>query len=113
MTWTEDRAAQVRARLDAATPGPWEFADYHGDMCEGDARLITHAPEDLADALDEIDRLRAELAEARAVTNEKVKRGAAAMAAHWRDMSTGGSLDRQRDLTAHVLRAVLGGGEDA
>ena len=73
-----DRLQEIRARLDAATPGPWR--DDHQSWCiwapdheadEPDARclvaevgcgpdtdLIAHAPADIAWLLDEVERLR-------------------------------------------------------
>ena len=73
-----DRLAEIRARLDAATPGPWRAADW--DDARGirvvvgefprdpytlalaerdhDARFIAHAPTDIAWLLDEVARLR-------------------------------------------------------
>lgn len=74
--WIED----VRARLGAATPGPWETqsncdyrvvteghvicesspkADFsHGmTLCIANSNLIAHAPSDLSRALEEIERL--------------------------------------------------------
>lgn len=78
-----DRLAEIRARLDAATPGPWRVieplqqtarppcrmivADLEapqqsseiGDvqMSWVDTRFITHAPADIAWLLDEVERL--------------------------------------------------------
>jgi hypothetical protein len=68
----------IRARLAAATPGPWEaehrgFEVYethtaHGDLVAeaslqiSDAELIAHAPADLAALADEVESLRRELA---------------------------------------------------
>ena len=73
-----DRLTEIRARLDAATPGPWVVtgqeiltvavdgqtgweslvADvWHRDR---DADLIAHAPADIAWLLDEVERLRAQ-----------------------------------------------------
>jgi hypothetical protein len=86
--WTPEREAAIRARLAAATPGPWvsvgvfvgtserdsqtvAYADDHRnrkgrdrDTKKADASLIANAPADLADALDEIVRLRARLDDA-------------------------------------------------
>ncbi|MGD3843570.1 hypothetical protein QT614_22475 [Xanthomonas citri pv. citri] len=84
--WTEQREREIRERLQAATPGPWDSEPDDEPECywvfvddgEGggetvascalgefsgrdDADLIAHAPQDLADALDEIARLRAAL----------------------------------------------------
>lgn len=77
-----DRITEIRARLDAATPGLWEDYDpgdgthrlYAPDdvkllgplgqghvLRAGDADLIAHAPEDLAFLLDEVERLRSRI----------------------------------------------------
>lgn len=60
---THKRLAEIKARLAAATPGPWEFDaddselysinDEHGgcityDLRSNDADFIIHAPEDIA-----------------------------------------------------------------
>lgn len=65
-----DRLQEIRARLDAATPGPWEKTSPNvvvaaGDVVAGvpltnNADLIAHAPADLAWLLDEVERLRGE-----------------------------------------------------
>jgi hypothetical protein len=71
-----DRLAEIRARLDAATPGPWDY-DHITRNVEADSRwlpdkrhvvapmvghfdgtLIAHAPADIAWLLDEVERLR-------------------------------------------------------
>lgn len=84
---TADRRADIRARLDAATPGPWEarqniHAEFtvhevrrpgtfglvaspnygRDDYGRADAELIAHAPADLAWLLDDADAARATLA---------------------------------------------------
>ena len=72
-----DRLQEIRARLDAATPGPWErwndgmriwsrarpdaqfgvdVADVYASHATAD--LIAHAPADIAWLLDEVERLR-------------------------------------------------------
>lgn len=73
-----ERLQEIRARLDAATPGPWKrdrheiltvdvddetgwetcIADAYGDPADAD--LIAHAPDDLRWLLDEVERLRSE-----------------------------------------------------
>lgn len=73
-----DRLQEIRARLDAATPGPWQYhPDPIGALCGPDGRniitpyagygdssdwpdinLIAHAPADIAWLLDEVERLR-------------------------------------------------------
>lgn len=74
------RAREIRARLDAATAGPWEAApngrvygqprpehaderDVADTILTADAELIAHAPQDLSRLLAEVRRLQAELAE--------------------------------------------------
>ena len=76
-----DRIAEIRARLDAVTPGPWELSD-HIDCCweayvfstaddeavpvcyvhnkdgRPNARFLVKAPADIAWLLDEVERLR-------------------------------------------------------
>lgn len=68
---TPDRIAEIRARLAAATPGPWRADEdeiiwsdegidiIHVVVNPENADLIAHAPDDLRWCLDEIDRLRA------------------------------------------------------
>lgn len=87
MTTTNDRLAEIRARLDAATPAPWtRFSrnssnpdeddwflghDVHGPPLAqrgqfervADAELITHAPDDLAYLLSLVDQLQGQLDE--------------------------------------------------
>ena len=73
-----DRLTEIRARLDAATPGPWVpddecvlrpassphgrfliIAECHdGGHLENDARLIASAPSDIEWLLDEVEHLR-------------------------------------------------------
>lgn len=76
---TATRLAAIRARLAAATPGPWEgdfnvdgtikdvdgFVDYVGylDVSPQDAELLVAAPADLTWALDRIEMLEKALAE--------------------------------------------------
>ncbi len=78
-----DRLAEIRARLDAVTPGPWRALDWsdpplatvvqqrgsgvHWPRIAScgfapDADLIAHAPADIAWLLDEVERLRKEVA---------------------------------------------------
>jgi len=78
-----DRLAEIRARLDAATPGPWtpEETQRGHDIwwqpgegmrdgrvanvyVERDAHFIAHAPADIAWLLDEVERLREEMPDA-------------------------------------------------
>lgn len=69
---TEQRLTEIRERLDAATPGPWQCTHTRGDgsfiwtdMADGevvaslvyqdlDARFIAHAPQDIADLLEAV-----------------------------------------------------------
>ena len=77
---TDERIAEIRARVEAATPGPWEVDDKYSDqfvVCEldeyvavsastdadigldgrADAEFIAHARQDVPDLLDERDVL--------------------------------------------------------
>ena len=83
---SDDRIAEIRARLDAATPGPWRTLDWADPpmfvvaqprdsdhwprlaSCGfgGDADLIANAPADIAWLLDEVDALRERVAILRA-----------------------------------------------
>jgi hypothetical protein len=84
VTPMSDRLSEIRARLDKATPGPWEDYDpgdgthrlyapnevkLLGPLGEGrvlraaDAELIAHAPEDIRWLAGEVDRLRVLLSE--------------------------------------------------
>ena len=72
--WTEQREQEIRARIQGASPLPWtqaddtmldiledstgEIVEYLDFASERDAALLANAPQDLADALDEIARLR-------------------------------------------------------
>lgn len=62
-----DRLQEIRARLDAATPGPWVPVLINGVESPGIRNpvptwaqndLIAHAPADIAWLLDEVERLR-------------------------------------------------------
>lgn len=108
MSITEKRLDEIRERLDAATPGPWmpdndepgyviapddpsgwdgyliaRTVDHDGGLFvqEHNAELIAHAPQDLADLLAEVGRLRGELAKAREITEDKVERAKRAFGA--------------------------------
>jgi hypothetical protein len=89
---TPDQLSAIRARLDAATPGPWEARQWYGnddggwaaigphhesrdwnddepesdlhELAKRDAALIANAPTDLRTLLDEVERLNAECASA-------------------------------------------------
>ena len=95
---TPSELSAIRARLDAATPGPWEAvtpkryaavrseragcyvytqgkipADAHPDTVarqQRDAHLIANAPTDLRALLDEVERLENDFAMARQVSGE-------------------------------------------
>ncbi len=58
--------APIKARLAAATPGPWSVAEIGGFQTTGlkeDDELIVNAPADLAALVAEVERLRAKVAE--------------------------------------------------
>lgn len=124
---TQEQLDAIRERLEVRTSGPWraiicESADHppHGNgviasgsswpvvddetMRAEDADLIAHAPQDLADLLAEVERLRA----LTTVDEAMVKRATHAIAAHWHDMHTNGSLGRQEALAIAALEAALG-----
>lgn len=84
-----DRLAEIRARLNAATPGPWEWREWScGDEAitgpdntgfvvnvdeatpHADADLIAHAPADIAWLLDEVERLRSPMVNLNTQTGE-------------------------------------------
>ena len=55
-----DRIKEIRARLDAATPGPNQLSGRQRE-CNGvwvHTSLLDHAPADIAWLLDEVERLR-------------------------------------------------------
>ena len=67
-----DRLKEIRARLDAATPGPWQPVYINGRESPGVRRvvpesaerdLIAHAPADIAWLLEEVDNLNTTLNE--------------------------------------------------
>jgi hypothetical protein len=120
-----DRIAEIRARLDAATEGPWVYesaADIHGVedgrihyvtpqfaardddppmtsfYDRADAELVANAPTDLAYLLARVEELEGQLAKAQAELDDQ--RGATRVAA--------GAADRFRD----VLSEFLGHGEE-
>lgn len=86
-----DRLTEIRARMDAATPGPWSVHDHYDDAYQFDGMsvvadeetvvgpedrhnrnldLIAHAPEDIAWLLAEVAQLRADLERAREVESD-------------------------------------------
>ena len=66
-----DRTDEIRARLEAATPGPWERNNQHTKqrgiagplgLCataweDGDAEFIAHAPDDVTWLLSRVEEL--------------------------------------------------------
>ena len=142
---TQERLNAIRGRLDARTPGEWEasgreidaLAPSWGEVvstevncmnyCYGgtgrgvehaeDAELIAHAPQDLADLLAEVERLRARPT----VDEDMVERAAMVMCTRtthpgarrgW-DRATPAAKDAWREDARAVLDAVLGTGEGA
>lgn len=121
---TQERLEAIRARL-ADVGAIWKYAatptgdgevitvGQEGPIAWGididSAALIAHAPQDLADLLAEVKRLRARST----VDEDMVKRATHAIAAHWHDMHTGGSLGRQEALAIAVLDAALGTGVES
>lgn len=154
MSITEERLDEIRERLDAATPGPWRpdndepgyviapddpsgwdgyliasTVDHDGGLFvqEHNAELIAHAPQDLADLLAEVERLRDELAKAREVTDDMIERAALVdlnMGLKFRGLGPVKSLEeikpilgeegpyRLRSTMRAALIAVLGGGKN-
>ena len=123
-TWTDEKHKAARATIEIG---------YGGLVAAG----FQH---DLAGALDEIERLRAESArrmvwletEQRAhqqthaalvdmtehaahpeITDDRVERAARGISAHWHDMTTNESLGRERALARAALEAALANEEEA
>ena len=70
MTDQTERLAQIRARVQAATPGPWTTKTLHTTLADAD--FIAHSRQDIPDLLAELSRLRAVIEEARArIANRK------------------------------------------
>ena len=136
MSITDKRLTDIRARLAAATEGPWSV-DGPAQCGPGDtltvypvedggtiayvrpswddAEFIAHAREDIPALLAEVERLREELAKARAVTEDKVERAADAMIAASPDRYLITEHEREwyvRDARV-ALQTALGGGDDA
>ncbi len=86
----------IKARLEAATPGPWKYVPCTGEYGEAasaidgahdcvvepdsflladDAEFIAHAPTDIANLLEEVERLEAELAKFRECEDSFCVRG--------------------------------------
>lgn len=135
---SEERLDAIQARVDGATTSPWDdqpnwtdtarvvlngdgeaLWDAVGLMADADSEFIAHAREDIPALLAEVHRLRAELAKARAVTEDKVERVQKIMIdesflahepdPHIRDVVREGIREQAR---LHV-EAALGGGDDA
>ncbi|MDO4920077.1 hypothetical protein [Kocuria sp.] len=139
-----ERLAGIRGRVEDATPGPWEWwgeADLRAvsvpdpessewpDSCmpvtnedgqiesSNDAELIAHAPQDLADLLDEVERLRARLT----VDDDMAERAARALFLSDSLRNTESKWDRLpeyvrdswRDDARTILDAALGTQEGA
>lgn len=127
---TADRSG-IRARLAAATPGPWSTepsppdwpgregsvvvtpdGDLGGDyLDEADADLIAHAPADLAALLAELDAKDAALARVRELADEAIRAIGTGGHSHWRSGGAGGSCSSCDRATAERdrLRAALDG----
>ena len=68
----DKRLAEIEARCNAATPGPWKNVGGYCDVCASDrekeanrqanAEFVVHARADVPDLLAEVKRLRAEMA---------------------------------------------------
>jgi hypothetical protein len=122
------REAEIRARLEAATPGPWEVRAAlgtgllhvsHADSEVGrppiaqfaeaaDAALIAHAPADLAWLLAEVARLTEERDDARESLRVEREDRARTLAA-LRDLAGYGG-ERSRAAYAHAADLVERGG---
>lgn len=81
----DDRLKEIKARCEAATPGPWEvgysslggmtvvnvrgseFPCWKTQIYKDDAEFIAHARQDVPWLVAEVERLRAELAVGRAI----------------------------------------------
>lgn len=143
MSITDKRLNEIQERTEQTSKGPWthdvtEFRNHMSNAVKApltdhigtelvviahtgygpgaphrNASFMARARDDVPDLLAEVHRLRAELAKAREVTDEKVERVAGALAAHWTDGHTNEALGRQKVLARHALYAALGGGDDA
>lgn len=130
---TREQLNAIASRAEAAERGPWEvtnggdnetstFIDGpdgdvlirnmrgHGYLSEEyvwveepNAQFIAHARDDIPALLAEVERLRT----LTPVDEDMVERAAHAIAAHWHDMHTGGSLGRQEALAIAALEAAL------
>lgn len=145
MNITEERLVQIQARLNAVeypdhehlticgregTKVVWvEQSSVDGSVMAGGsvaevdagprtAQMFLNAPQDLADLITEIHRLRAELAKVREVTDDMIERAAVQMCASGRNESIWKNTlyEDERESFRKDARAVLAaalGGDDA
>lgn len=112
---TPEALEAIRARLAAATPGPWTLPYHDGALAgphgasllgldvdgmaivwaRADAELIAHAPADIAALLAEVERLRAEVAE-----RVEAERVADARLREW--LSSDAEAERLRAVLAYL-----------
>ena len=95
---TQEQLDAIRERLSARGVKNGER-----DM-RAEQSFAREAPQDITNLLAEVERLRARLT----VDDEMEHRVALALSAHWRDMTTNRSLDRQRHLAAVALETIFG-----
>ena len=124
--WSEQREQEIRELIQNASPLPWQSArdlmsdavvDAKGDdighleaCSEENTALAVNAPQDLADLLAEVERLRARLTVDDAMV-ERAKRAFGAAAAQVSSIPLGMSEDMFIDSVGlqhqHAIRAVL------
>lgn len=142
---TQEQLDAIQARVDAATDGPWvegercvftedyEHAIVSDSLVEvpgvipygeavqnpADVALIAHAPQDLADLLAEVERLRNDLAKAREVTDDMIERAAVQMCSNgrnatiWVNYLYEDERESFREDARAALDAALNPGEDS
>lgn len=99
---TQERLDAIQERADAVTTlRTASFNDWQ--------ELALLLSEDMDTLIAEVERLRA----LTTVDEDMVKRATHAIAAHWHDMHTGGSLGRQEALAIAALEAALGTGVES